>query len=71
LDSNRQRQSCFGRVDNLIDNIKAITGVEMEDHDKVELMEHIITAMAAPNSVVERRDFSTPESNYDIIYFIN
>lgn len=58
----------IGAFDNLIDNLKQFLGVEIEDENKVEILECALTAVASPNTVVERRDFSTPESNFDLIY---
>lgn len=58
----------LGAFENLKDNLKQMTGVEIEDSDLIDLLEVALTAVATPGARVERRDFSTPESNYDLIY---
>ena len=57
-----------GALDNLIDNMK-LRGCDIDDDDfKIEFLEQALEAVANPNEVSERRDFSTPESNYDLTY---
>lgn len=55
-----------GAVDNLFDNIKQITGIDMEDWDKLEVFDYILQAIEF--GIAHQRDFSTPEDNFDIIY---
>lgn len=63
-----QTEGIADAYDKLIDELTALTGLDAEGFQASDLIGNLLQAVSQPGEVIKRRDFSTPEENYNLVY---